>query len=78
MTWMVLEARRLGIRHVWVYVLLSFPIAISVMFPLFLAARERALASQTTTAPELGIGDRIGLALIGVPIVGFAIWTLVM
>jgi hypothetical protein len=74
--WMVHEARRLGIRFVWAYVLLSFPIAISVTFPLFLAARERALASQASPEPKLGIGDAIGLALIGVPIVGFAIWTL--
>lgn len=78
MIWMVVEARRLGIRHVWVYVLLSFPIAISVMFPLFLAARERALANPPATPRELGIGDRIGLGLIGVSISGFAIWTLVM
>jgi len=75
MTWMVLEARRLGIRYVWVYILLSFLVALSVMFPLFLVARERALAGQA--APEFRIGDRIGLALVGVPIVVFAIWTLV-
>ena len=44
MVWMVVEARRLGIRFVWVYVTLSFLVAISVMFPLFLIARERRLA----------------------------------
>ncbi|MFZ2173599.1 MAG: DUF2834 domain-containing protein [Rhodococcus sp. (in: high G+C Gram-positive bacteria)] len=38
---MLVEARRLGIKYVWVYVVLSFAIAISVMFPLFLIARER-------------------------------------
>jgi hypothetical protein len=43
--WMVVEARRLRIRFVWVYVVLSFLIAISVMFPLFLIARERRLAA---------------------------------
>ncbi|MDQ3572014.1 MAG: DUF2834 domain-containing protein [Actinomycetota bacterium] len=41
---MLVEARRLGIRHVWVYLVLSFTIAISVAFPLFLLARERKLA----------------------------------
>jgi hypothetical protein len=76
MTWMVFEARRLGIRFVWVYVLLSFPIGVSVMFPLFLVARERALASRAQPEPGIGLGDAIGLALIAVPIVGFAIWTL--
>jgi hypothetical protein len=76
MTWMVLEARRLGVRHVWVYVLLSFPIGISTMFPLFLVARERALASRGDAPPKLGIGDLVGLGLVGLPIIGFAIWTL--
>lgn len=41
---MVVEARRLGIEYVWVYVVLSFAIAISVTFPLFLIARERRLS----------------------------------
>jgi hypothetical protein len=43
--WMVVEARRLRVRFVWVYVALSFLVAISVMFPLFLIARERRLAA---------------------------------
>ncbi len=38
---MGVEARRLGIRHVWVYMLLSIVIAISVMLPIFLFVRER-------------------------------------
>lgn len=42
--WMVVEARRVGVRFVWVYVVLSFVIAISVMFPLFLIARQLKLA----------------------------------
>lgn len=41
---MVVEARRLGIRHVWIYLLVSFVIALSVAFPLFLIARQRRLA----------------------------------
>jgi len=42
---MVVEARRHAIRLVWVYVALSFVVAISVSFPLFLIARERRLAA---------------------------------
>ncbi|MCE5289332.1 MAG: DUF2834 domain-containing protein [Nocardiaceae bacterium] len=42
---MVVDARRTGVRYVWVYVVLSFAIAISVMFPLYLIARERALGA---------------------------------
>ena len=44
--WMVVEARRLGIRGVWLYIALSFLVAISVTFPLFLIARQRRLAQQ--------------------------------
>jgi hypothetical protein len=39
---MVSEARRLRIRFVWLYILFGFLIAISVTFPLFMIARERA------------------------------------
>jgi hypothetical protein len=46
---MAVEARRLGIRHVWVYILLSFLIAVSVMFPLFLIARQYAISRQQAT-----------------------------
>jgi hypothetical protein len=41
---MLAEARRLGIRYVWVYIVLSLGIAVSVMFPLFLIARQLRLA----------------------------------
>jgi hypothetical protein len=41
---MVVEARRLGVRHVWVYMVLSFVVALSVAFPLFLLARQLRLA----------------------------------
>jgi hypothetical protein len=43
---MVVEARRVGVRFVWVYVVLSFLVAVSVTFPLFLLARERRLAGR--------------------------------
>jgi hypothetical protein len=41
---MVTEARRLGVRFVWLYIILGFLVAISVTFPLFLIAREMRLA----------------------------------
>jgi hypothetical protein len=41
---MIVEGYRLKMRYVWVYILLSGPIAISVMFPLFLIARQIALS----------------------------------
>ncbi len=41
---MVVESRRVGIRHVWLYMVGSLAIAVSVFFPLFLLARELKLA----------------------------------
>ena len=76
--WMVIEARNLGIRYVWLYVILGFVIAISVTFPLFLVARERRL-EQLGGAPvpaALPTADVVGLAVVGVPIVLFALYTL--
>ena len=49
---MIVEARRLGIRHVWVYLLLSSIVAVSVMFPLFLIARQYAISLQRSTARD--------------------------
>ncbi|MBC6461021.1 DUF2834 domain-containing protein [Actinomadura sp. HBU206391] len=45
---MVAEARRLGIRHVWVYPLLSLVVALSVALPLFLIARQFALVRRAS------------------------------
>jgi hypothetical protein len=41
----VIEARRLGMRHLWVYLLLAVLVALAVAFPLFLAMRERRLSA---------------------------------
>ena len=43
---MALEARRLGVRHVWIYIVLAFLVAISVTFPLFLIARQIKVAKS--------------------------------
>jgi Protein of unknown function DUF2834 len=71
---MVLEARRLGIRFVWLYVILGFLVAISVTFPLFLIARERRLATQADV--ELAGGDRVGLWAFGAAMALFSLWAL--
>jgi len=42
---MVLEARTLGMKRVWLYILLSGVTAFAFTFPLFLAMRERKLAA---------------------------------
>ena len=42
---MVVEARRLGMRFVWLYIVGSAITAFAFTFPLFLAMRERRLAA---------------------------------
>lgn len=41
--WMFVEGKKLGMRHVWAYVVFGLIIAISFTFPLFLAVREKRL-----------------------------------
>jgi hypothetical protein len=75
--WMVAEARRLGIRFVWVYVVLGALVAISVTVPLFLVARERRLAVLQPSADgvELGMGDLVGLGVFALPTLLLSLWS---
>jgi len=74
---MVLEARRLGIRFVWLYIVLGLLIAISVTFPLFLIARARKLApGRADESLGLTLGDTIGLASLGLASGIFTVWTM--
>ncbi|MBW2940606.1 DUF2834 domain-containing protein [Zhongshania aquimaris] len=43
--WMIVEGRRLGVKYIYAYVVGGVLIAISVAFPLFMAARELKRAS---------------------------------
>jgi hypothetical protein len=45
----VVESRRLGMRFAWLYIVLSGITAFAFTFPLFLAMRERKIASTRTT-----------------------------
>jgi hypothetical protein len=65
---MVIEARRLGVRFVWLYILFGFLIAISVTFPLFMIARELRLgpANKPDTPWSLTTGDVLGLGIVTV------------
>ncbi len=45
---MVFEAQRLGMKRVWLYIVLSGITAFAFTFPLFLAMRERKLAELET------------------------------
>lgn len=71
--WMVHEARKVGIRFVWVYIVLAFIIAVSVTFPLFLIAREIKLAARRDAAADTGsptAGDYVGLIVVS----GVVLW----
>ncbi len=72
--WMVLEARRLGMRRVWLYLLFGMLVAISVTVPIFLINRERALAARepSSAAGTLGTFDIIGLVLVTAAILVYA------
>ena len=69
---MVIEARRLGVKYVWAYILGGFMIAISVTFPLFLLARELRL--EKSDATELRNVDSILLAALAGFTLAFTIW----
>ena len=70
---MIIEARRLGVRFVWAYILLGFVIAISVTFPLFMIAREFRLAAL---ADPGGAWSMKGVDLIGLAVVAAAVLAL--
>ena len=69
---MVVEARKHGVKLVWLYIVGGFAIAISVTFPLFLIARE--LRMGTSDAPRLHTTDTILLAVVAVLAAGLTIW----
>jgi len=69
---MVIEARKLGIRFVWLYIVGGFFIAISVTFPLFLIARELRLA--TPDATHLRALDIAPLAAFAALMLGLTYW----
>jgi hypothetical protein len=69
---MVLEARRHGVKFVWLYIAVGQFIAISVTFPLFLIARE--LRMGTSDAPRLRTTDTILLVVVTLLAVGQIIW----
>ena len=51
LVFMIVEGLRLGMRFLWVYVLLTFAVAISVALPVFLIARQVCMAGQREAQP---------------------------
>jgi|SRR5690242_13030153 uncharacterized protein DUF2834 len=73
--WMVLEARRLRIPGVWLYVVAGLLIAISLTVPLFMIQRERKLAAleRGTPAGTLATADAVGLILLAIVFATYAV-----
>jgi hypothetical protein len=69
---LVIEARKYGVRFVWLYILGGFFIAISVTFPLFLIARESRIGASEP--PRLHPIDTILLVALAVALTGLTIW----
>jgi hypothetical protein len=69
---MVIEARKHGVKFVWLYIAGGLAIAISVTFPLFLIARE--LRMGASDAPRLHTTDTILLAVVAVVAAVWTIW----
>lgn len=75
---MVIEARRLGVRFVWLYILFGLLIAISVTFPLFMIARELRLgpAAKPDTPWSLTAMDVLGLVLVAAVVLSLSWYVL--
>ncbi|RFZ59197.1 hypothetical protein MSS2_00282 [Mycobacterium marinum] len=69
---MVLEARKRGVRFVWLYVLGGVFVAISVTVPLFLIAREIRMGSAEP--PRLRLLDVILLVVAGSGALALTFW----
>jgi uncharacterized protein DUF2834 len=69
---MVIEARKHGVKFVWLYIVGGMAIAISATFPLFLIARELRIGASD--APRLHTTDTILLAVVAVLVAGLTIW----
>jgi len=61
-----------GVKYVWLYIAGAFVTAISVVFPLFLIARE--LRMGTSDAPRLSATDTILLAVVAAATAVWTVW----
>lgn len=72
--WMILEARRLQLPGVWLYIAGSLLIGISLFVPLFLIHRERRQAALdgASQAGVVGVGDVVGFAILAAAALAYA------
>lgn len=58
LVWSYSESRRLGIRHWWAFVVLTFGVAFACAFPLFLLVRDRRVEAQRVGPTPLSASRR--------------------
>jgi hypothetical protein len=71
--WMLLEARRLSMRGVWLWVLFGVFVAMGAAFPWFMVHRELALEKReaSSSAGTLSAADIFGIALVGIAVLAY-------
>jgi hypothetical protein len=75
---MAVEARKIGMKFVWLYVIFGFLIAISVTFPLFLIAREIRLAHNRGEGATVDLEpfDVVALTITTAVVLGMCVFIL--
>lgn len=76
--WMMMEARRLQMRGIWFYLVGSLLIAVSMTVPLFMALRERKLATTQAEAGTLSAAEVIWAAVLGIAVIIYTARTLAL
>lgn len=59
LAWAFFEMRRLSMRFWWLYVLLTFGVALAFTFPLFLLMRERRIIVLTAPDPDVAASPEL-------------------
>ena len=70
---MITEARRLKVRHVWLYLVFGYMVDVSVAFPIFMIMRERAMARAGEPAADPTVADLVALAATAA-VLGWQVW----
>jgi hypothetical protein len=71
--WMLLEAHRLSMRGVWVWVLLGVFVAMGAAFPWFMVHRELVLEKREASGHggTLSAADVAGIGLVGIAVLTY-------
>jgi hypothetical protein len=77
--WMLLEAHRLSMRGVWVWVLLGVFVAMGAAFPWFMVHRELVLEKREASGNggTLSAADAAGIGLVGIAVLAYTFLALI-